>query len=592
MQRIRLLRYLLLVVLLAAPPAARAASVLEQVPRDALGLALVRNLSQVDAKAGKVLGALGSRLPGPLALLKSIAGLDAGLDLRRELLVVLLPPDDDSRQLRLAVWLPVKDYDQLVRSLDGDPQRRVAAVTLAGEDVLMVRHDDWAVVVDPDQRDRLERLSNENASPPRQLAEWSAWIDTNDAAVVVLPAGMQRLWTVAAREKVFDAPKSTEPGEASDEDLFGPAQRPRHVRGGWPAVRDWLRTMLADVPELAHWAAEADGAACGLRLDAEGNTLLGLRLAFSQDVAPGGNAEGVAEDIHAVPRLYEGGDFVVTGSGLVSPRWAVPAVAPYLRQMATDLAIEDGNKLDEAEVAKFREQVELAVADVEAFTVLSRPGEGAQGVFTNNFLALRVASTEKFLARATALVDLWNAMLDKAKGAIRLVFQAKPIKVAGHDGVEYSIDMAAAVGTPAMPELKAAMDKLFGPGGRFRLQFVGIDDHTVLLAVANETQIAQAIATIDKAARPGTAVAELRDTAKLLDETSAWQLFVSLHGYGEWLRRQMDAILGPVIGGPVVSPFPTSPPVGFAGGVAGRIVWAEMAVPLETIRAGGKYLRK
>ncbi len=125
---------------------------LDEVPHDALGIAVVRNLSQADADAGKVLGALGSRLPGPLAFLKSIAGLDAGLDLRRDLLVVLLPPENDSRQFHLAVWLPVSDYDALVQSLDGDPGRRIAAVTIAGEDLLVVRQGDWAVVMDPDQR--------------------------------------------------------------------------------------------------------------------------------------------------------------------------------------------------------------------------------------------------------------------------------------------------------------------------------------------------------------------------------------------------------------------------------------------------------
>ena len=235
---------------------------------------------------------------------------------------------------------------------------------------------------------------------------------------------------------------------------------------------------------------------------------------------------------------------------------------------------------------------ERAVADVEAFAVLTRPGAGAESVFTNNFLALRVVSAKTFLERTAAAVNLWNAMFGRMKAANRLVFKAKPIKVAEHEGVEYSIDMAAAEGAPALPELKALMEKLFGPGGKFRLQSVAIDDHTVLLAAATEAQIAQAIETMDQAVRPATQQAELRDSAELFAGKYAWQLFLSPHGYSEWLRRQMDAVLGPVIGGPVVLQFPASPPLGFAGGVAGRVVWAEAALPIETIRGFGKFLRR
>ena len=78
----------------------------------------------------------------------------------------------------------------------------------------------------------------------------------------------------------------------------------------------------------------------------------------------------------------------------------------------------------------------------------------------------------------------------------------------------------------------------------------------------------------------------------MLAKQSDWRLYVSPHGYSEWLRRQMDAILGPVIGGPVVREFPASPPIGLAGGVEGSVVWSEFALPAATVRGVGKYLRE
>ncbi len=215
-------------ILLGFARATQAADVLDEVPRDALGVVVVRDLSQSDAKAAKLLTALGTKLPGPLAMLQSIAGIETGLDDKRDLLLVLLPTGNNSTQFHLAVWLPTSDYDALVRSLEGDPERRIAAVTVAGEDLLVVRHGDWAVVSDPDERDRLEQLRDAPPAPPRQLAAWSAWVDRQDAAVVVLPAGMRAIWAYAASQKQRPPAKAKKPTRDSN-DLFGPLA-PRRAR--------------------------------------------------------------------------------------------------------------------------------------------------------------------------------------------------------------------------------------------------------------------------------------------------------------------------------------------------------------------------
>jgi hypothetical protein len=186
----------------------------------------------------------------------------------------------------------------------------------------------------------------------------------------------------------------------------------------------------------------------------------------------------------------------------------------------------------------------------------------------------------------------WNAMLDKAKDSVRIVFDSRPVTIGGHQGTEYSFDMAAAVGAPALPDIRQTMERFVGHGGRFRLQFVALDDRTVLLAAANEEQAAKAIELLGRAVPAATEPVELQNAAKLLATPAAWQLFVSPHGYNQWLKREMDAMLGPVIGGPVVRDFSESPPIGLAGGVDGRTVWAEMAAPVDTLRATGKYFTK
>lgn len=580
--------------------AARAADVLHEVPRDALGFAVIRQLDRAEGKSAKVLESLGSAPAGPLALLKAIGGIEAGLDAERDLLVVLLPPENNSRQFHLAVWLPVTDYNALVDSLEGDPERQIAAVTIAGEDLLVVKHGEWAVVMDPDQRDRIERLRSGEGSnatiAPRQLAMWSHWISQNDAALVVLPAGMRTLWSLAASEQLFTPPAPQPAGDGEGNDLFGPPQRRRRPETGWPAARTWIRNTFGDTPEFARWAAEAQGAAVGVKLDEAGNAVVGLRLAFADDsIARAGEVDSKAKSLP--PQLFEGGDFVVAGAGKVSPRWLVPAVAPYVRQVTNDVAAQFGYKPDAADIAKFRTAVEQAAAEVRGFSLVFAEGNDA-ATYTNHFLALSVASSSDFLRRTSGLMEMWNAMLGKTDAGKLLSFAARPVTISGRSGTEYSIDMMSIAGGPAIPEIKVSMEKLFGPGGKFRLQFVAMDDHTVLLAAASEKQTEKVLDRVGKRDDAETAVSdqtvplELKRPAELVAAKREWQVFFSPHGYTEWMRRQMDAILGAVIGGPVVPDFAVSPPVGFVGGVDGQIVWAEMAVPADTLRAAGKYLRR
>jgi hypothetical protein len=293
MPRIRNWICVVILQTLVMTTAARAADVLNEVPRDALGFAVIRQLDGVEGKAEKVLESLGSAPAGPLALLRAIGGIEAGLDAERDLLVVLLPPENNSRQFHLAVWLPVKDYSVLVDSLEGDPERQISAVTIAGEDLLVVKHGEWAVVMDPDQRDRIERLRSGEGSnatiAPRQLAMWSHWISQNDAAVVVLPAGMRTLWSLAASEQLFTPPAPRPAGDGEGNDLFGPPQARRRPETGWPAARGPPPEKPPGPPRLRQppQARRSDSTRRLTRPRVSGRRSLGHTVSASSILAPG-----------------------------------------------------------------------------------------------------------------------------------------------------------------------------------------------------------------------------------------------------------------------------------------------------------------
>jgi hypothetical protein len=590
----------LIASLLVTAASCAAASVLDQVPRDALGVIVVRNLSEADAKGARLLSTLGVPLPGPLTLLDSFAGVGAGLDPARDLLIVLLPSENDVQPFHVALWLPVADYDALVRSLEGDPQRQIAAVTVAGEDLFVAQHGDWAVVMDPDQRGRLERMRNSAAAPSRRVVVWESWVAENDVALVALPAGMRTMSAWFAKHPPSEE-QTAPPAAPVNDDLFGPPSDDASAAGFWPALRDSCRSLLADAPQLARWMVEARGGGCALKLDQAGNAVVSLRMVLpAEAVEPQESSPAEAAEV-SPPRLFDGGEFVVVGSGRLAPRWSALAVAPYVHNLTSELATNFGTALNDDDVSKFRSAVERAVADVEGFAVLTRPGRGQDGVFTNNFLAVRVASDAAFIEHAAEAMRLWNKMIDREGAPMRLVFQSQPVTLAERPGTEYSIDMAsvgmaAAFGVQLVPEFRQTVEKMFGPGGKFRLQFVAVDHETVLLAAATRKQAAQAVELLGRSRTEAGVTSsdngQLRAAHELLAEHAAWRLYFSPHGYIHWLGRQMDAVLGPVIGGPVVRDLPASPPIGAVGGLTEQTAWVEVALPAETLQALSNYVRQ
>jgi len=83
---------------------------------------------------------------------------------------------------------------------------------------------------------------------------------------------------------------------------------------------------------------------------------------------------------------------------------------------------------------------------------------------------------------------------------------------------------------------------------------------------------------------------KLGEAKRLLSDGADWQMYVSLHDYNRWLERQMDAVLGPVIGGPVVRKFRDSPPIAMVGAAEAPFVWCELVVPVETLHAIRVYV--
>ncbi len=591
------------VMVALAPLASRGADVLQNVPGDAQAFVVVKNLAATDAKVSQLLRSLQVEFPGMLTFVKGVTGVSDGLDVNGDFLFVILPLDERAMTTHFCVWLPVVDYNGFVVALGGTSTQSITAVTVAGEDLLVAHHGDWALVMDPDQRTRMEQMLAAAPAPPAQIAAWKTWIDANNATAVAFSSAvrtfLQRNRQTSTTKRITTLTESFEDDifESNDarqeDDPFAapPVQRPPG-EDIYAAVQKEFQKWLSASPTFQRWAAQTAAVAWGLRLDAEGNALIGLRIASAENLPVA--ADGQHESGNALPpSLYQGGEFVAYGAGSLEKSMAVPLASAFVRDLTNDLKSEEHLKLDEDTLLELQQAAERAAAEVTSFHVLTRPGEKQEGVYTNNFVVLRATSAADFVAHAAEVMQLWNQLNLDAEGDTRFVFEPEQVMLGNRAARQYSLDIAAADGAPAIPEIRQAMEKFFGPGGKMRLWIVPVDEKTVLLASATTEQVTAALQVLDRNQPIAWTHAELAGVASLLSERADWRFVFSPTGYYNWLRRHTEAMVGTdVIGGPLVKEFAPAPPVGLVGGIRDHDFWVDTMVPAKTIQAAGVHFHK
>jgi hypothetical protein len=285
--------------------------------------------------------------------------------------------------------------------------------------------------------------------------------------------------------------------------------------------------------------------------------------------------------------------FAITGAGRVPAALLTTAATAYVRRTATDLLTEEKTELEDSSVKQLQDAVEQAASQVQSISMLSQPGAEPQPVYTNEFIALRVASATKFLEHANEVMRLWNKANRDAKGDTHMVFAVEESKVGDHAATQYALDVASLDGAVVAPEVRQAMEKLFGPGGKLRFWLTATDDNTVLLAAATPEQVAAVVKNLERKQPTEWKTGDVGECNALLPADADWRAFVDPHRYNEWMRRQTAAMIGvPVIGGPVMRDFPASPPVGLAGGMRDGELWVDAVALAPTLKSTDEYLAR
>jgi hypothetical protein len=517
--------------------------------------------------------------------LQLATGVSAGVDLQGDMLLTFMPASKPDSRPQLGIWLPCGDYEQLITALGGTSGDGISAVTIAGEDLLVAHDGAWALVMDPDQRDRMKQLLDSRAALDPRIATWKDWIDSNNVTAMILPHGIHALWAKVAAGQAVETATANPATSELDSDLLGAPSYDADELFGAPteetaaaddvrsALFKELQAQLKVAPQLAAWVSETEAVLCGVRVDAEGNAVAGIRFGWRAGTSLWSATSD--QPVGEPPTLYQAGDYIVSGAGRVPGILAAMTASTYARLVTNSLRDDIHVQFEDEVAVRFQQAVESAAADVSAAAVLTRPGEKQDGAYSNAFLAVRVKAADLFEDQVAEVVRIWNEMNQSEQDESKLVFEIEAVQVGSRPAKEYSIDMAS-------------MERLFGPGGKLRLLVVPVDKQTVLLAAATAAQAAPSVEVIAQ----GQPIPWDERTNRLLPDPAAWRVLVDPNGYTRWMKRQLDAMLGPVIGSPMVRDFPASPPVGIAGGFGPQHAWADIAMPADTIRGAGEYLQQ
>jgi hypothetical protein len=560
---------------------AHAESIVDQLPDDAIGFAIVRNMEAANAKVEKVIKIFEELspqpIPAPLPLIKASTGLGEGLNEQGEAMLALLPGGGETAPPRPLLVVAVSDYAEFAESIKGDATGEVCRVTIAGEEVLAAKRGDYAVLMNVEHRDRLEALLSSNPKSVAAVASLDGWLAKVDFAIVVTPAGIDLL---------------TSMGQAG---LAG-QRAEMESQFNDPQFADMLKQMQQTFAiydaVLGFLGAEIEAAAAGVSIDDDTNVKLESQVLLTKEGKPATVDE--AERPKESPLAgYPDEPFVMALGGPLPATYG-ETMSKAMRKLIEaypkmygfeDLKKEDWEKLEEAWKSSMR--------GMRSFSMVMFVGEEDDPLYSNLYSIMSVDDADEYLKVYRTAMETWNELMAKTSSDIKLKYENSEVEIGGKKGILTLTDIAAAAGDQDVPMFQNMLEAMFGEDGKLRMYLLAADNKTLVMGISDEDGLKEAI---KNAASGESGLAEstsVEAAIKLLDERAPWRGAVSPKGCVAWFSRLMGTFMAQFGAPPMTIPeYPDSPPVAFSfnlteGRFSGELVW-----PAETLKSLAAYVKK
>jgi hypothetical protein len=564
--------WLVATAVLAAP-----ADPLEVIPDDTLGLVVIKNMAEANRRVQGLTEKMKIPAPDLLSLVKSMTGIDKGVDEDGGIAAAVFPDDEAGDVgISMLVFVPVTDYKAFIEQLQpGEVKDSITEITVFGQACIAAKRGDFAVVSDPKKRAILEKALASSKNVTATLEPLRNWMAGKDAALVVTPAGKKMLF-----EKLIslipDSPKDDDKKDDAKDDAEDEADPIKTLLKIAQAAK---RVLEAAEPELTHLAL-------GVRIDDDSSLHVAARLRFT----PGGKLAGWAKDIklpeHSLLAGLPSGKFAIAAGGVgmqLSPD--VAKIVNQFSQIGLQQFAEssgDDKKFDEA-----MNRQRATGGTTATMMGLLRPGDS---IFSSAVSVERVKSSTAHLKASRELLQVMSEGI-KNKSTGEPIYTVDDVKVGDLKAIELTTDLTGIVGAagdnPAAEQMQSIFGRMFGNGGKPRAYMAAADDHNVVTAYTKE-QLERIVAHVRSAAKGLETDPQIAKTNALLPTGAQWVAYVSPQGLLQWV----DVLVRQGLQGQgfQIPAFPESDPIGLAARVSDSGLDAELVLPESVVAGLGQFI--
>lgn len=543
----------------------RAESVLDAIPPDVIGFAVVHNLTDASRSIDNVAKLVQAPAPDLLSQAKNMTGVEKGLDEQGDAAIVLISVDPTPKGV---VLVPVADFADFCAALGVEqPDTGIVNAHMVGKETLVGRKGNYAVIAPASDRDALEQLlgATTNLSTDAAVA---AWLDANQVSFVVTPHGMQQL-----------LPKLTDGIRAAQENL-------RQVQAEQGQIAADALNMYLDFFTAVQ--SEVDRFGVGLQIDSAQNIDVVKHVRF----APGGacaqwaaNAKPAAEDLLAgLPA-----DPYVAAIGGVMPQGAIESLMKFSVKMMQSQPMFN---LSAEQAQEYADISTEAMSGVRSMAMLLGVAEPGTGLYGNTTAVMTVDDAQQYIEGYEKTLAAMREFAQEAKSPLIPVVTSERIKVDDTEVLEVSTDLSdmQQFWPPGSPDPQRMMQLLTGREGKLKVYVAPADEHTIVMAYTSVENLKTAL-EFCRSNQPGlSSGAGVAQVASKLPPGSQWVAYLSLSGVVKAAQRVTSTLSG---GSATWIPdFPECPPLGIAAKVSPSGAEGHLVVMEDTLRAIGDVVAK
>ena len=561
MQRQRLAA---LATCLLLPTACFAVELVELIPKDAYGYAVVADIAELDAK----LQSLGQRtnlpIPSLVSMIETKDEGTRGINTNGSIGIAVLPSEQGPSAV---FFIPMDNYDAFVEQLDSrDSEDGVTEGLLRGQNIVVGKRAEYAAITWGNRRGLIRSVLEYPAAPeqkesiPRADGEF-------DIAAVLTSSGIQLLSDLA-KQGLAQATRMLQQQAGEDNPALAGIQ-----------LYDQMLTALH---------SEVNSVTVSAQFDQQGS----LRVNKSVRLNPSGKLAPMLREFPSTDEdLFAGVPNVpyVIACGGVFPAGSTQSMMDFSGSMMKSMKQLYGLEPDQVDA-----MMDLAVkyfGDMRGMSFLLGAGQGDEPLYNNMLAVMHVPDADEYLV---SYRKYWLELSDLLAGSDAPFFKDAKLEKLTLDGKAVLKLTMPIPGLQQVPganqgEAESLMQKLYGAEQMTAYMAVG-NEHTVLVAYTNTTMLQKAWAVGDDESKQFSFDPGLARTREQLPKGALMVGYWSPSGTISFASRLLKMMPEPVAGFQLPD-FPQTPPIGWSMRIEPMTVSFDTVVPVEAFEALGSYIK-